>query len=168
MIHIICIYLRIKKILQGVNSNLIIQQIVPTSHSIQIISIIKKKLSSNKKGQERERDREREKERNGKRIVTIRREKFSYIIRNEIERIVSFRKFERYSSFGEIRYEHEDIGKLEGSSVRLEKEPARGKNTAFFSFLDGKMIRGDPIEIKFKKVYCNKPLSPRGNGLYDT
>lgn len=118
--------------------------------------------------EERERDREREKERNGKRIVTIRREKFSYIIRNEIERIVPFRKFERYSSFGEIRYEHEDIGKLEGSSVRLEKEPVRGKNTAFFSFLDGKMIRGDPIEIKFKKVYCNKPLSPRGNGLYDT
>ena len=67
--------------------------------------------------------------------MTIRREKFSYIIRNEIERIVSFRKFERYSSFGEIRYEHEDIGKLEGSSVRLEKEPARGKKhrVLFFS-----------------------------------
>lgn len=77
----------------------------------------------------------------------------SYIIRNEIERIVSFRKFEYYSRSAKraIWHEHENLGKLEESRVWLEKEPVRGKKHHVVSFLDDKMIRADLIEIRSNK-----------------
>lgn len=107
----------------------------------------------------RETEKERESKRDRKRIATIRRKKFhdNTILynskRNRKNFENSFRKFEYYSRSAKraIRHEHENLGKLEESSVRLEKEPVRGKKHHVVSFLDDKMIRADLIEIRSNK-----------------